>query len=193
MDAFQQEKKFLPIREWAAVLCMLLALAYLTTISFAAKWQASRIAVPIIQVRIVGEVENEMSIQLPFGATIADALAKIVPTQYAALEKLSFDACLKHEQILVIPRKGFLSVFVRGEVEKERVFHFSETATFHDLKKIIVLTDAADLQALKRFRRKLKEGETITIASKKNTISTAYRGPICNKTQAISVVGNDIL
>jgi hypothetical protein len=165
MDQATLEKSFLPVREWAAVLVMLFILASLSTLSFTAKSQATDERALSIQVHIVGEVEKETLLEMPYGATIGDALSKVALTSSTDVDRLTLDAQLKHGQILVIPKKGVVSVYLKGAVQKTGVLHLQEAATFRDLQQVALFDDTADMKAFKRKTRKLKDGEVITIAS----------------------------
>ncbi len=160
-----KEKSFLPIREWVAVLCMLFSLAYLSTVVHKHKNHSFPDSSSIMQVVVVGEVKEEKTLSLPPGSTVADACAKITLLPTAQIEALALDAKLKEGQILIIPKRGALSVYLKGAVKQEGVYHLKEQATFKDLYESALFTDMADIKALKRKRRKLLDGETITIAA----------------------------
>ncbi|MDB6080960.1 MAG: hypothetical protein JWO53_232, partial [Chlamydiia bacterium] len=127
------------------------------TISIGLQWNRPQpAATKIIQIFVVGEVVQEQSLKIHSQATIADVLAKIQLTPLAALEKMAFDAHVTANEVLVIPRKGCVSVFIKGEDAK--VVVLQEGATFQDLREKLKVV------AWKRKRRKLKEGETIYLA-----------------------------
>jgi hypothetical protein len=116
-----------------------------------------------VTVRVVGEVFEEQKLLLSKHATVLDVLSKIPLGKLAAIEKLSTNARLRDGQILVIPKEGCLSVYVKGAVAKEGIVYLKEGDTFRDLGKLIHFTPDADQKAFKRKRRKLKDGEVIEI------------------------------
>lgn len=167
MELIQQQANqpaLLPIREWIAALLMLLILSLLTTVSFVSKWQSSTSSQPLICVHIVGAVEKEQDLNLPHGASIADALSHIALSDDAAVEKMAYDAPLRQNQILIVPKKKCVSVFVKGAVVKAGLVVLPEGATFRDLALRINVQENADIKSLKRKKRRLKDGEVITIS-----------------------------
>ncbi len=155
------------LHERAVVVLMLLILATIGTITFSERSKHAKERSDALCVRVIGEVEEETVVQVCSGATVADALASITFTEFADPQKLTYDMRLVKDQVVVVPKKGSLSIFVNGAVEKEELLSFEEGATFLDLRKKVHLQNSADSKAFFRKRRKLKEGETITIAFKK--------------------------
>ena len=155
------------LHERAVVFLMLIILSTIGITAFSERSKHTKEKSAALCVRVIGEVEEEAIVHVSPGATIADALASITFTECADPQKLAYDMRLVKDQVVVVPKKGTLSIFVNGAVEKEELLSLKEGATFLDLRKKIHLQTSADTKAFFRKRRKLKEGETITIAFKK--------------------------
>lgn len=108
-----------------------------------------------MHVRVIGEVKHEQEITVPLHATIADILACIELTSCASIEKMALDACPKQNETIVIPKQGFVSVFVQGDASK--LILLAEGSTFRDLR------ESLQTNSWKRKKRKLKDGETIQL------------------------------
>ena len=121
----------------------------------------------MISVYVVGEIKDAKVVRTWSGATVSDVVGYVQFTEMADLNKLVFDAPVSQGQILVIPRKGVLSVFVSGAVAKNELFLFEDGATFLDLKERIKFDQKADVRAFARKRRALKDGETVFIKFRK--------------------------
>jgi len=153
--------------ERALLFLMLFVLSTIGVITFSERSKQTKEKSAGFCVRVVGEVEEEALVQLHPGATVADALFSATFTECADPQKIAYDVRLVKDQVVVVPKKGALSIFVTGAVEKEELLTFEEEATFLDLRKKIQLQKSADIKAFFRKRRKLKQGETITIAFQK--------------------------
>lgn len=108
-----------------------------------------------IKVRVLGEVQCEKEIVVPLHATIGDIVACIELTPSACIEKMALDVCPKQNETIVIPKQGFVSVFVQGDASK--LVLLAEGATFRDLR------ESLQTDSWKRKKRKLKDGETIQL------------------------------
>lgn len=161
-----EEASNLSPREYVAVFLMLLMLSTLGILSFTSRSMKQDLGVPL-SIHVVGEVNQEQVVQVPQGAQVADVLAQVHFTSSADLEKMSHDAPVSQGQILVIPRKGSLSVYVKGAVAKSEVLFFEEGATFLDLQESVKLDQKADRRAFFRKKRALKDGEIVCVQFKK--------------------------
>lgn len=153
----------LVVREWAAVLVMLLCIITLTAASFASKRGLPTTVAASISIRVVGGSVEELQLELAPGAQVVDALAHLTLSEEVDVGKLPLEAKLQPGQVLVIPTKGKVSLFVTGSVEKSGLFVLPEGSRYPDLLRYITLTSNADLKQFKRKRRLLQEGETIEI------------------------------
>lgn len=161
----QNEPPSLRLHEYLALFIMLLLLATAGVLSFSSR--PKKLAGAPLSIYVVGEVQEEKEVLVPQGAQIADVLAQIQITELADLDKMAHDAPVTSGQILVIPRKGALSVYVKGTLAKNEVLYFDEGATFSDLRERIKLDQKADARSLLRKKRALKDGEVVCIQFKK--------------------------
>ena len=149
--------------ERIAIFIMLFSLSTCAVISFSSRSKNSSDVRATFSMQVVGEVTEERVLQVPQGATVADVLSYVQCTKFADLEKMAHDAPIASGQTLIVPRKGSLSVFVKGAVEKNEVLVFEEGATFSDLHERVKLDQKADIRSFLRKKRALKEGETVCV------------------------------
>jgi len=150
------QKRPLSPCERGFVALILLTVLLIITISGKTRWQSSVDDHKKLLVRVVGEVEQEKTIEVPLGATVADVLALVCPTNEAALQKLALDATVRRGDVIVVPKRGCLSIFVKGKINE--LFFFPEGSQFADLQGKLAIQG-------KRKKRKLKDGEVIDITS----------------------------
>jgi hypothetical protein len=162
-----REIQSLKLNERIALFFILFVLGTCTMITFALRSQKNIDTHESISIYLAGEVFEEKSIQVPYGATIADVIAFAKFTELADLDKMAHDALVSQNQVVIVPRKGYTSIFVKGAVNKNKVLIFKEGATFFDLQQKVQLHKDADIRALLRKKRALKDGETIEIKFKK--------------------------
>ncbi len=158
------ERQRLRLHERIVLFVMIATLSTIAVITFSEKSKHAQENSNVLFVKVVGAVVEEKVIKVTHGATVADALSYVRPTDSADLQKLAYDLSLVKDEVLIIPKKGTLSVYVKGGVEKEELLTLDEGATFLDLRKKVRLQNRADKKSFFRKRRKLKQGETITIA-----------------------------
>jgi hypothetical protein len=109
-----------------------------------------------IAIHVVGAIEGgEKTVTLPFGATCGDALSQVIMTKEANLQRLPLDLVLRPNQTLVIPRKGVISIFVKGK--KSELLLLPKGVSFRDLFKLF-----PDPKIQKK-RRKLHDGEVVNL------------------------------
>jgi hypothetical protein len=149
--------------ERATLFVILILLTTLATTSFAKRMQHISGLQERLQVRVVGEVREPVTLEVASGSTIADILARLVLTEKACPESMAQDAKVVHDQLIIIPRKNCVSVYVKGAVLYEGVHVFEEHATYLTLCEKGVLAPNADVRALKRKKRALYEGETVCV------------------------------
>lgn len=162
-----QESKILSIPEWLFVVTFCFFLLFIALYSSKHKMRFLEDEIgEHISVRVVGAVKEETLLTLPFGATIADVVAKVRLTSEAARDKLVMRLPLKEKDIVVIPSKGVVTIYLQGAVVNQGVYHLPEGATYRQLVEKPIFLESADLRSFKRRKRLLKEGEVILVPSK---------------------------
>lgn len=149
---------------------MLLLLATFGAASFANKHAKSKIQPKTIKIQCIGECEGNCTIELPTGVQVVDLLNSVKLTRDADISKLVLEERLKRDQLFIIPKKGGMSLYVTGAVEKPELLFVPEGLRFNQLKEYLILADDADVGVFQRRRRILCEGETIHIPAKSDFI-----------------------
>lgn len=153
--------------EWLFVLAMCCFFVYAAVSAHFTKKQLAPHPLPNIEILVTGAVVEEKKLVLPHGSRIVDALAQVTPLPDANVDILFYQAPLHHEQVVVVPKRGFISIYLRGAVVKEGVVTLPEGVRFPALiREHDLFSQDADLRFLNRKRRLLKDGECIDIPSK---------------------------
>lgn len=160
----------LTLKEKLAVLAMLLLLATLAASAYAKKHSQYKATPKNIHVTCLGACVEAKSLEFSQGSCLADLVNKISLHDDADLGKMALESRLKDGQVVIIPKKGGMSLYVTGAVDEPRVLFVPEGLHFNQLKQYITLADDADLAIFHRRRRVLCEGETIHIPSKSEII-----------------------
>lgn len=162
-----QEPKILSLPEWLFVITFCFFLLFLALYSSTHKKQFRKEEKSeLISIQVVGAVKREVLLTLPFGSSIADIIAKVELTSEAARDKLIMRQVLKEKDIVVIPSKGVVTVYLQGAVVNQGVYQLPEGATYKELIHKPIFLDSADLRSLKRRKRLLKEGEVVVVPAK---------------------------
>lgn len=159
----------LPVREWLAVIAILSLMITLTlgiTLSqndhpLPLVSPPHYLIDPEIEVIVEGAVEREGVYRLPLGARLKDLLKQISVLQEADTGKLKLERKLKNGQVVKIPLKKMITVYLTGAVQKDSL-RLPKGARLQDLIGLAPFTSDADLSKLRR-KRLLKEGETVHI------------------------------
>lgn len=154
------------VREKLAVFVVFIILSTIASLSYSAKNQKlSQIKQSLI-VHCVGAVKSDSFVTLPVGSQVTDLLAHIELADDADLTKLVLETRLKNDQVVVIPKKGALSLYVTGAVTQSGVVCVPEGLRYSQLRDYLTLTSEADVAIFKRRRRVLSEGETIDVSKR---------------------------
>ncbi len=161
-----QVEKILSLPEWLFVVTLSLFITFLAITSYIHNKRLPPTEQPLVSVLVTGAVTEEKQLQLPLGASVADVLSSVTLTAEAALEKLLLRPQLKQNSVVIIPVRGYVSIYLQGAVIRKGVHLFPEGATYKHLVEEPLFLQNADLKNIKRRRRLLKEGESITIPTR---------------------------
>lgn len=153
------------VREWLVVYLFLFLLISLTVLSFTKK---NSLIAPqkTITVTVIGCVENEMKLEMHPLSTVADLLCKVTLCEDADCGKLIISEQVR-PGLFIIPKRGKISIYVTGEVEKRGLYYLEESCRFNQLENEIALTQDADRRYFSRKRRLVQEGETVVVPKNK--------------------------
>ena len=118
-----------------------------------------------IAVQVVGAVK-EARISLPPGATIDDVLTMITVDENADLTELDGTKKLADGEIIVVPEKGRITVYIFGAVDEPKVVVINREEAPGAVLQYIHLHEDADIASFLR-RKKLRNGSIIEIKKKR--------------------------
>lgn len=120
-----------------------------------------------IHVHLTGQFTATGEFEFPRGTKEGDVLAQVPPLPNGDLSGIRPRRLVRDGDTLVIPEKKWIQVAVRGAVQRETTLRLLSGARYCELLGQIDLSPEADQSAVKRKKRFLCDGETITIPSKK--------------------------
>jgi len=115
---------------------------------------------------IEGAVAFPGSYELPFGSSVGDLLERASPDPDADLRRIRRSALLKQGKFLRVRKLPKITVYLKGAVTLEGPLELPKGTRLEELIELAPLTGNADKSFLKR-RRKLKEGEIISVPEQK--------------------------
>ncbi len=163
-------KGHLDLKEKLAVLAMLLFLALIGATSYARKVQSTIFVQKTISVTCIGACKQTDPIKLALGSQIQDLLCQLELAPEADTSKLVLTERLKDNQLIIIPKKGCITLNVSGAVKAPGLIYVPEGLHFNELLPYLTLSQDADIGVIRRRRRQLLEGETIHIPAKSEFI-----------------------
>ena len=157
----------LHIHEWLAVV-MLCAMAVI--LALVARWNGDAYASvdpedAYIHVDIEGAVRYPGSYRFQPGAQVADLVKVGEPLPEADLKRIRGKNQLKNGQILFVKELPMIQVTVVGAVKDTQPLQVPRGTRLVDLLGLVAFEKNADVEKIKK-RRRLKNGETITIPVK---------------------------
>jgi hypothetical protein len=160
----------LQIHEWLAVILItallfsLGALAYLNRETNNLPQLFQEAFIPEIEVIVEGAVENGGKFIVKKGMTLRDLLPELQLSENVDLSELALDRPLRNHQKVKIATNS-LQITLQGAVTHPGILEVKKGTRVNQLKTLVETTEEADLTVLKS-RRKLKDGEVITIPAK---------------------------
>ena len=159
----------LSVPEWLFVVTMCCFLAFAGVSACQNKQRMTSNGGQYITVFVTGAVREPKKVELLRGSLLADALACVSFLPEVHTDALFYSMPLEDEQVVVVPRKGCVSVYIAGAVVSEQVVCLPEGSCFPVLlKKTELFRNDADLRFLRRKRRLIKNGETVVVPIQKN-------------------------
>lgn len=152
----------LPLRERLFVLVITSVLLFLVSLSLYHDSSAPY-ELPLA-ITVEGAVQKPGLYHFRGEATLPDLLAAVVPEEGANLKGLDYKLKELPREHLVIAKKGYKAVFLRGAVIQEGYVLVEDGARIKDLKATGLLTKEADSTWLKR-KRLLKNLEEVIVPS----------------------------
>jgi protein involved in polysaccharide export with SLBB domain len=166
----KEERPFLGIHEWLAVVFIIGLMGMLTLLS----WRGSEsndieveaphfITDPTLEITVEGEVQFPGALRMRKGETVGDALKLAGLKADSDSRKLNFEAKLRRNQKIFVPALKRIKVFVKNEQGISTEVKMPLGARLEDLL-IKIDFQKGDIKGQKR---KLKDGEIIALENLK--------------------------
>lgn len=175
------QTSFLFVHEWMIVilfcllLCILAILAYSrqpSSFTSSKSYQQLQIT-PLLKIKIEGAVAKPALYQLPKGSLLIEAITLAEPLAAADLSFLKANDRLEQNQTVIVPEKKWITIYVQGAVEGPGLLEVLEGTSYEDLLDLLSFLPDADYRALKKKKKRLREGETVQISFKQTAIKKA--------------------
>ncbi len=135
-----------------------------------------------ISIHVVGAV-GDSRVLVPVGSTVDDVLQQVVLSHEADVLEIDGSKKLFMDGTLVVPFKGFLTLYVTGSVADPKVLVIESPTTASEILNRVKPLESADCARFKR-RRAFKTGTVVEIPEKK-TAPRKDRGKSEDKTDII--------
>lgn len=106
-----------------------------------------------ILLQILGEVKKPGSYEVDSSDTILEIVTKAEPLETANLKEAGQAYLFPGQQELLVPRKGFLALFVEGAVISSTMIEINENLKWKEVVSAIETLEDADLVKLKRQKK----------------------------------------
>lgn len=164
----------LPLHEW---LIIFLLIALMSMIVLVTTWKGlpARTVVlgephhlisPTIDVQVEGAVEKPGLLTLKRGSCLQDALLMTSPLPEADLKGLKLKKALRDGQVIRVPRKRLITIFLEGAVQNPGPLQVWEGTKREELLTQIAFLPEADLKSLKK-KQKLNDQEIVIVTLRK--------------------------
>ena len=120
-----------------------------------------------ISIHVVGAV-GESRVQVPVGSTVDDVLQQVALSHEADMLEIDGNKKLLMDGILVVPFKGFITLYVTVSVTEPKVLVIEAPTTASEILKRVIPLESADCARFKR-RRAFRTGMVVEIPEKKTT------------------------
>lgn len=164
----------LKIHEWMAITTIITVMCALTAFAVLRRsWNDSRAPSPMsayahnrIEVVVKGAVAHSGVYSLPKGMPMKELLevAQLAPD--ADVRRFNLERVIQQGRVVNVPKRAMITVQVNGAVESAGEVTVPRGTTLEQLADKIALSEDADASSLRK-KRKLKDGETITVKKKK--------------------------
>lgn len=119
-----------------------------------------------LQITIQGQVLKPATYKLKRGASMAELLALAEPLPEADLSRIKNSRKLKPDEIITIPAKAMITVFVEGYVERVGFIEVPKGTRINELSKYVKFLPVADEKKINK-KRLLKDQEVIIVPARK--------------------------
>lgn len=127
-----------------------------------------------INVKVEGAVDYPGVYCIDKGSCVEDVLLQAKPSTNADVNKISKTKKVRDGQIIKIPAKEYITIYLEGAVEHPGALILPKGATMAELISLVEVKKNADLSQLKRDKR-LKEGDIIKIPQAKHASTTSCK------------------
>lgn len=163
----------LPFYEWCIIILFSAILLALAGLAFGRQQSTPVSYLPpepppaALQVSIEGEVAKPGLYQLPLNGTLKQLIEKAEPLAEADLSQLNPRKKLYDGQTIRIPRKRWITITVEGAVQEPGAYKILSGTRYQELANQLHVLPEADLKAIRKKSRFLKDGEVVKIPTKK--------------------------
>jgi cell division protein YceG involved in septum cleavage len=157
----------LPAHEWAAVTVFITILSLIVILNFFVNKRDPYLTLPAhstdeIFVSVEGAVTNHGSIKVKKGARLGDVINISGPLQHADLSEVNRSKILKEDQMILIPDKKMITVFLEGDITPRGAYQVEKGTTMQQLYRQL----SKEISLTKRQDRVLKNEEVVKIEKK---------------------------
>lgn len=148
----------------------LLVLSLLSSLSLKEEsppFESCRSYSSLIEVSITGAVREPGVYRLPQNSTVSLLVSQSILLPIADKSGLEMNRKLIDGDTIHVEEKGWIEVILKGETKDLGVFRILSGSLLSELIAQIELTEEANLKSFKKKDRFLKNGEVITIPSKR--------------------------
>jgi len=165
----------LPLHEWCIIVLFCFILLSLGAIAMlrqkpvmAAALPSENITeVPVLLIRVEGQVAKPGLHRLPLTAKLKQLLDEVQPLPTADLSQLNYRKRLRDGQTVIIPERKKITIQISGAVQSPGNLEILSGTRCCELADQIQALPDADLKAMKRKRRYIQDGDLVEVPFQK--------------------------
>ncbi len=128
----------LPAHEWAAVITFITILTFIAILNFFVNKRDAHLTLPIhstdeVHITFKGAVSTPKTFKVKQGTKLSEVIEKVGVREGADLSSLQMGRALKNDQVIDIPAKKMITVFLEGDVSFRGAFIIDAGSTLNDL------------------------------------------------------------
>lgn len=161
------KKPTLPIHEWLAVCLVSLIMLTISVVSHIS-WKSKTVESTFdlkeeqVEVFVEGAVPAPQSYIVKKGTRLRDIIAMADLSPEAHPSKLKLDAKVRDGQVVKVPTRPMITIFIEGAVLSTGPLQVPKGTTYADLLDKLTFKPGANLKPLQK-KAKLKDGACVTI------------------------------
>lgn len=134
----ERSRPRLPAHEWAAVITFITILAFIVILNFVVNKRDAHLTLPAhltneIHITLDGAVATPKTVKVKQGTKLTEIIEEVDFLDEADLSSVDFEKPRKHDQIIVIPSKKMMTVFLEGDVSPKGAYTLETDSSLSDL------------------------------------------------------------